>query len=222
TGEQQRVAFGIGFAELGAREAVRAREVLKDDAVTEPAREFVGDEAGDRVPHACASLRGDDCLYAAPFVWPLRSRGGSHSGSQKQEQCECSGRKSPHNDARTCRDSGNVSCLLIGFRLVGGGMESLMDPRSAPLVVAVVAALAFAVLLLASLLARSRRRAGRLLDEKHVLEIELARTRAAQQERERAFETMKAELFDARERLKADFQLLAAQVLQEREAHFDA
>ncbi len=101
-------------------------------------------------------------------------------------------------------------------------MESLMDPRSAPLVVAVVAALAFAVLLLASLLARSRRRAGRLLDEKHVLEIELARTRAAQQERERAFETMKAELFDARERLKADFQLLAAQVLQEREAHFDA
>src|SRR5690606_21937270 len=50
--------------------------------------------------------------------------------------------------------------------------------------------------------------------------LELARVQATASERERAFRLMKEELDDSRERLKADFQNLAAQVLQEREQQF--
>ena len=59
-----------------------------------------------------------------------------------------------------------------------------------------------------------------LQQEKHEMQLELARTQAARDERERAFQLMKEELHDSRERLKAEFQSLAAQVLQEREQHF--
>lgn len=50
--------------------------------------------------------------------------------------------------------------------------------------------------------------------------LELARVQVTASERERAFRLMKEELDDSRERLKADFQNLAAQVLQEREQQF--
>lgn len=59
-----------------------------------------------------------------------------------------------------------------------------------------------------------------LQGEKHELALELARQEAARHERERAFQLVKEELDDSRARLKADFQSLAAQVLQEREQHF--
>lgn len=58
-----------------------------------------------------------------------------------------------------------------------------------------------------------------LLAEKHAADLEVARMQAAQQERERAFETMMQELAGSRERLKQDFQHLAAQILQEKERH---
>lgn len=54
----------------------------------------------------------------------------------------------------------------------------------------------------------------------HETQLELARVEAARVERERAFRLMKEELDDSRERLKTEFQNLAAQVLQEREQHF--
>ncbi|NLC37163.1 MAG: DNA recombination protein RmuC [Alcaligenaceae bacterium] len=54
----------------------------------------------------------------------------------------------------------------------------------------------------------------------HEMQLELARIEATHGERERAFQLMKEELNDSRERLKADFQNLASQVLQERERHF--
>ncbi len=100
-------------------------------------------------------------------------------------------------------------------------MESLLDPRGAPIVLAVIAAPVILVLVLLASLVHSRRRADRLQHEKHVVELELARIEAAQSERELAFETMKDELLASRERLKSEFQVLAAQVLQEREQHFD-
>lgn len=59
-----------------------------------------------------------------------------------------------------------------------------------------------------------------LQHEKHDVELELARVEAMRLERERALQLMKEELDDSRERLKAEFQGLAAQVLQERERHF--
>ncbi|MFA7668304.1 MAG: DNA recombination protein RmuC [Burkholderiaceae bacterium] len=61
-----------------------------------------------------------------------------------------------------------------------------------------------------------------LLREKHAAELELARLQAAQHERLQAFETMKEELTASRDRLKADFQQLATQVLQAREHDFRA
>lgn len=100
-------------------------------------------------------------------------------------------------------------------------MESLLDLRGAHILLAAVAALSVLVIVLAASLAHARRRAGHLQEEKHAVELELARSEAAQAERELAFETMKDELLASRERLKADFQALAAQVLQERERHFD-
>lgn len=97
-----------------------------------------------------------------------------------------------------------------------------MSLRDTPLAVAAFAVLLAALLALAVALGRARRRANELLREKHEVELELERIRAAQRERELAFETLKSELMDARERLKADFELLAARVLQERAAQFEA
>lgn len=65
-----------------------------------------------------------------------------------------------------------------------------------------------------------RRRCESLQAENHVMQLELARLEAARGERERAFQLMKEELNDSRERLKTEFQNLASQVLQERERHF--
>ena len=62
----------------------------------------------------------------------------------------------------------------------------------------------------------------RLRQEKHALDLDLARLQAAQRERQRSFDTMMSELNASRERLKTDFRDLAAQVLQEREQHFRA
>lgn len=127
-------------------------------------------------------------------------------------------------------------------------MESL--PSLPPVPAAVVAALVCAVIFLLATLWRARgrlngleRERGRLalaeqaaqqraddhaqrceslLREKHETELALARVQAGQEERERAFQRLKDDLDDARSRLKADFQHLAAQVLQEREQHFRA
>jgi len=66
------------------------------------------------------------------------------------------------------------------------------------------------------------RRCDALLREKHAVELDLARLQATQQERRQAFEAMREELLAARERLKADFEHLAGQVLREREHHFRA
>lgn len=52
------------------------------------------------------------------------------------------------------------------------------------------------------------------------LQLELARVEAMQLERERAQQLLREELEGSRERLKAEFQGLAAQVLQDRERHF--
>lgn len=54
----------------------------------------------------------------------------------------------------------------------------------------------------------------------HEAQLALARVEAARTERERAFLLMKEELDDSRERLKTEFQSLAAQVLHEREQQF--
>lgn len=97
-----------------------------------------------------------------------------------------------------------------------------MSLRDAPAVVAALAVLLGAVLVLGVALGRARRRTNDLLHEKHTVELELERVRAAQHEREQAFETLKAELIGARERLKADFELLASRVLEERAAQFEA
>ncbi len=70
---------------------------------------------------------------------------------------------------------------------------------------------------------QAQRQAARnedLQQQLHETQLELARVEAARTERERAFLLMKEELDDSRERLKTEFQSLAAQVLQEREQHF--
>ena len=56
--------------------------------------------------------------------------------------------------------------------------------------------------------------------EAHDVQLQLARVQAARDERERAYQLMKEELDESRQRLKVEFQSLAAQVLQEREQHF--
>jgi len=68
--------------------------------------------------------------------------------------------------------------------------------------------------------AEEARRSEALLSQKHEADLELARVQAAHCERQRAHDAMKEELDLSRERLKTDFQRLAAQVLQEREHHF--
>jgi len=72
------------------------------------------------------------------------------------------------------------------------------------------------------LAAENARRCDELLHDKHAVELELAREQAAQHERHQAYLSMKQELDASRERLKADFQRLAAEVLQEKEHHFRA
>lgn len=99
-------------------------------------------------------------------------------------------------------------------------MESMMEVGATQVLIAVIAGLACAVLLLTIALARSRNRIEALMHEKHAVDMALARSEAAQAERELAFETMKEELLASRERLKTEFESLAAQVLREREAHF--
>lgn len=64
--------------------------------------------------------------------------------------------------------------------------------------------------------------ADRVRDEKHALELELAALRAAQGERLSSFEQMKAELEFSRDRLKSEFELLASEVLRQREQHFQS
>jgi DNA recombination protein RmuC len=66
------------------------------------------------------------------------------------------------------------------------------------------------------------RRCEALQQERHAIELELARMQSAQLERERAHEAMRRELDESRERLKTEFHSLASQVLQERERHFHA
>ncbi len=97
-------------------------------------------------------------------------------------------------------------------------MEFLLDqPLLLPAAVALLLCL---VVLLGMQLRSSRREAQALHTALREAELELAQVHAARQERERAFEVLKQELEDSRERLKVEFQNLAAQVLQERERHF--
>lgn len=66
------------------------------------------------------------------------------------------------------------------------------------------------------------RRCELVVQERHAAQLQLARVQASLEERERAFERMKDELDDSRARLTAEFQSLAAQVLQQREQQFRA
>lgn len=61
--------------------------------------------------------------------------------------------------------------------------------------------------------------AHQLNAEKHALELELAALQAAHSERHRGFVQMQEELTAGRERLKAEFEHLASQVLEQREQH---
>ena len=99
---------------------------------------------------------------------------------------------------------------------------SLPVPEWAPGPFWIICALAALVVLFFVMWARGRINLQRLHEEKYEAELELARLEAAHSERARAFETMKAELDDSRERLKAEFRGMAAQVLQEREQHFQS
>ena len=90
-----------------------------------------------------------------------------------------------------------------------------------------VVALAALSVILSFIVWRARRRIAWLEGEEHhlrnanhALELELAALQAAQGERSRAFEQMKEELQISRDRLKAEFEHLASEVLQQREQHF--
>src|SRR5690554_5117803 len=90
-----------------------------------------------------------------------------------------------------------------------------------------VVALAALSVILSFIVWRARQRIAWLEDEEHqlrsanhALELELATLQATQGERYRAFEQMKEELQISRDRLKAEFEHLASQVLQQREQHF--
>lgn len=87
-------------------------------------------------------------------------------------------------------------------------MESLGGTPEMQIVIIVV--LACVAIVLAILLARAQR--GR-----HRAELELAGLEAAQHERQRAFEAMQRELEHSRERMRVDFEGLAARILQEKE-----
>ncbi len=87
-------------------------------------------------------------------------------------------------------------------------MESLGGTPEMQIVIIVV--LACVAIVLAILLARAQR--GR-----HRAEMELAGLKAAQHERQRAFEAMQRELEHSRERMRVDFEGLAARILQEKE-----
>ncbi len=82
--------------------------------------------------------------------------------------------------------------------------------------------LAVVSVLLGVALWRSRRHCAQLQIDLHDAELALAREQAAQQERDRAHAAMKEELVLSGERLKAEFQNLAARVLQERDLHLRA
>lgn len=95
--------------------------------------------------------------------------------------------------------------------------------------VAVLAGLTGIMLIMSVLLVRARRQSAdaareceQLQHEKQAAELELARVQAGYEERLRAFEALRAELDESRDRLKAEFRNLAAQVLEERERHFRA
>ncbi len=88
------------------------------------------------------------------------------------------------------------------------------------ILMAATAVVAIIAVLLGAALWRARRRYDTLLHDKHELAVELAREQAEHQARQRAYELMKEELELSRERLKIEFQALAAQVLQEREHEF--
>lgn len=85
---------------------------------------------------------------------------------------------------------------------------------------AVLVALAGASFALAVALWRTRLRCASLQHEVHAAELALAREQAAHLEREKAYLAMKDELELSGERLKSEFQRLAAQVLHEKEHHF--
>ncbi len=93
-------------------------------------------------------------------------------------------------------------------------------PQGAAVSVLVAATLALLALVLFVMLLRMRRRYDHLLQEKHAVELELARLDTERHERQRAFELMKQELEDSRERLTHEFHLLASRVLHEKEQHF--
>lgn len=97
-------------------------------------------------------------------------------------------------------------------------MELLLQ---APRWVLAVVTLALCVSLwLAWRLSAARRETRALQTALRAAELELARADAAREERERAFMALKDELDASRERLKHEFESLAARVLQEREQHF--
>src|SRR5690606_1097725 len=97
-------------------------------------------------------------------------------------------------------------------------MELLLQ---APRWVLAVVTLALCVSLwLAWRLSAARRETRALQTALRAAELELARADAAREERERAFMALKDELDVSRERLKHEFESLAARVLQEREQHF--
>ena len=102
-------------------------------------------------------------------------------------------------------------------------------PHMAEMAPILVVALAVLSIILCFVVWRARRRIAwlegeehHLRGEKHALELELAAMQAAQGERYRAFEQMKDELQISRDRLKAEFEHLASQVLHQREQHFQS
>src|SRR5690606_12080818 len=86
-------------------------------------------------------------------------------------------------------------------------------PQGAAVPVLVATTFALLALVLLIMLLRTRRHYDHLLQEKHAVELELARLDTERHERQRAFELMKQELEDSRERLTHEFQLLASRVL---------